>query len=457
MRFAHIADCHLGAFRDKALRELNFKAFERALEMCMEEKVDFVLICGDIFHNPLPSMDIVRRAVDALMTLHSNDIPVYAVFGSHDFSPGTSSLLDVLGSAKVFKKAVNFIPTDEGGRLESIVDEGTGVHIAGLSGLKGGKEGEYYSGLDLSNLSDIESDKIFAFHTTVSELKPAYIPDKYSIPLSLFPKGFNYYAGGHIHEPIMNDVKDMGWVVYPGAPFGSSYTDLEMEVDRGFVIVEDWEPRMVPLDVAEFNRININAEGCTPAEVSSSILEYSKSCSGKVVLLKIKGILRSGRPGDVGFPEIRQAFLDSGALTILVNRYGLSSSQVTKASVSKDEPEVMESRILEDMCKDSAFSLDLCQGLLSGLRHGKDHEETQEQYNQRIWEYVGPVIERWISSEKNDEIDPLASKKEEKEVMEPPANKKEKDDMEKDDHTSKIQANTSRKEQVGLFDFGGEE
>ena len=62
VRFAHMADVHLGAFREPRLREANLGAFVSALDMCREEKVYFILICGDLFHTSLPDMGIVERA-----------------------------------------------------------------------------------------------------------------------------------------------------------------------------------------------------------------------------------------------------------------------------------------------------------------------------------------------------------------------------------------------------------
>ena len=61
------------------------------------------------------------------------------------------------------------------------------------------------------------------------------------IPVSYLPKGLEYYAGGHIHEYIHDRLVDYGDIVYPGALFGSSFTDLEIVAKggrRGYVIVE---------------------------------------------------------------------------------------------------------------------------------------------------------------------------------------------------------------------------
>jgi DNA repair exonuclease SbcCD nuclease subunit len=49
MKFAHLADCHLGGWRYPELQQLNFDSFKTALEICKKEKVEFVLIAGDLF------------------------------------------------------------------------------------------------------------------------------------------------------------------------------------------------------------------------------------------------------------------------------------------------------------------------------------------------------------------------------------------------------------------------
>ena len=66
MRFAHLADCHIGAWRDKTLKELNLHAFLSALDCCANKKVDFIIISGDLFDTTLPDLTIVKKAVDKI-------------------------------------------------------------------------------------------------------------------------------------------------------------------------------------------------------------------------------------------------------------------------------------------------------------------------------------------------------------------------------------------------------
>ena len=75
LKFAHLADCHLGGWRISELQELNSRAFEKAVECCIREKVDFVLITGDLFDTAMPSIEILKMTVDNLRQLKEKNIP----------------------------------------------------------------------------------------------------------------------------------------------------------------------------------------------------------------------------------------------------------------------------------------------------------------------------------------------------------------------------------------------
>ena len=55
-KFAHITDCHLGAWRNPKLRDLNLKAFEQAISKCIAESVNFIVITGDFFDINIPDL-----------------------------------------------------------------------------------------------------------------------------------------------------------------------------------------------------------------------------------------------------------------------------------------------------------------------------------------------------------------------------------------------------------------
>ena len=89
-RLMHMADVHLGARHDDlgpvaaAQRERQFAAFQRAVELALAEKVDMVLISGDLFDSNSQPRRSVERAATELSKLVKQRIPVVIIPGTHD-------------------------------------------------------------------------------------------------------------------------------------------------------------------------------------------------------------------------------------------------------------------------------------------------------------------------------------------------------------------------------------
>ena len=200
MKFSHIADCHIGAWRDPKLKELNIKAFFEAIAISLKEKVDFILISGDLFNTSLPGIDKLKDVVKILKNLQNKEIPVYLIPGSHDFSPSGKTMLDVLEEAGL---CINVVKgkVDENKKLnlQFTVDKKTGAKITGMLGKRGMLERSFYEELNREPLEKEPGFKIFMFHTALTELKPKKLEMMESAPISLLPKNFDYYAGGHVH------------------------------------------------------------------------------------------------------------------------------------------------------------------------------------------------------------------------------------------------------------------
>ena len=69
MKFAHMADVHLGAWKEQNMDKLADGAFVATIDKCLTEKVDFVLIAGDLFDTSLPPINKIKLAVDQLKRL----------------------------------------------------------------------------------------------------------------------------------------------------------------------------------------------------------------------------------------------------------------------------------------------------------------------------------------------------------------------------------------------------
>ena len=87
-KIVHLADVHIGkkfhklGHKGDVLREQIFKSFTKALTLAVEEKVDLVMIAGDLFDSNRVSPAIVRTVTGELNRIAP--IPVIILPGTHD-------------------------------------------------------------------------------------------------------------------------------------------------------------------------------------------------------------------------------------------------------------------------------------------------------------------------------------------------------------------------------------
>ena len=368
-KFAHITDCHLGAWRNPKLKEINLKAFERAITICIEEKVDFIAITGDFFDVNVPELDHVKKAVEIMRQARGCGIEIYMIYGSHDFTASTVSIVDILHSAGLFIKPVEFEQIRDKIRLKFIQDQKTVFKITGLSGRKSGLDIEYYNLLDMGSLESEEGIKVFLFHTPISELTPIDLAHGESIPLSLLPKGFKYYGGGHLHRRIEHKYDDgKSMIIYPGPLFGSTFTDLEDTAEgekRGFYIInydndnETIRAKFIEIKIADIILHTINANQNTIKQIEDkmcAVVEQIQDLTNKIILIKVKGTLSSGKRTDINFSKFEEQLLAKGALVTFINRNSLVSPEAAQVKVFSTSIEDIEKKVIKDRI--SSFKID---------------------------------------------------------------------------------------------------
>ncbi len=410
-RFAHLADCHIGAWRDEKLRELNLQAFEQAIDKCVEEKADCILISGDLFDTGMPNFTQAIRAVVKLKQAEKTGIRVYVVYGSHDYSPNATSLIDLLQGTELFTKVSEGEIEEDKLRMKVFEDKPTGVRIVGISGRRIGLEKESYEALDRESLEVIKAPKIFMFHTTVTELNPG-LPIGSTVPASLFPRGFTYYAGGNIHKPICENIEYYGPFAYPGPTFGADFSDLENIAKgdkRGFYIMEiegsDAKLRFVELDLPKIEYHEVDADEKTPGQVQERLGQLASTVDSKdkIILIRVMGQLSTGKTADVNTAAVTQALLSKGARFVSVNKNALTTAerlQIKIRGVTKEEIEqqifaqslaefsvepTLESGARRQLEKKLiAEGAQLAHSLLSSMRDEKKEEETENDFAARV-------------------------------------------------------------------------
>lgn len=341
-RFAHMADCHLGAFREEYLRELNLKAFELAIDACISREVDFIVISGDLFHRSFPDLRVMKRAVEKMKEAVNMGIRFYLIYGSHDYTANSTSLIDILGSAGLFKKV--FV-VDSDANLRPVIDEETGVELMGISGRTQALEKEYYK---VIKAVPGEGFTIFMFHTAISELRPSYVPEEDAIPESMLPKGFDYYAGGHVHERIEHER-----IFFPGPLFGAEFRDLSALAERGFYVVDvddrGVRPEFVPIRVADFELLNVDFTGMDSKEASELLLQRChRSVEGKVVLLSLHGTLKKGSVTDLDIHGAKRDLMKGGAEFVAMTR-NVTSTDRPVVIVAGSTREEIEEKLFNEL------------------------------------------------------------------------------------------------------------
>ncbi|MCX6710311.1 MAG: DNA repair exonuclease [Candidatus Woesearchaeota archaeon] len=353
MRFAHMADCHIGAWREPKLRDANMQAFFRAVEICIEKRVDFVLIAGDLFNTAFPSIDSLKDTVLKLRELKDKKIPVYIIPGSHDYSPSGKTMLDVLENAKLFTNVFRGSVSDGKLSLSFTRDEKTGAKITGILGKRGMLEKSYYENLEREPLEKESGFKIFMFHSPIQELSGA---DSHfeSAPISFLPKGFNYYAGGHVHTVLEKDFSGYGKIVYPGPIFPNSFSEVEELQNGGFFIVDADENSLKaeyePIVAYNTCPISIECTGKSAEEVTTSIIDAGEKREfiNTIVLIRLSGKLSTGKISDINFTEIFSYFYGKGAFFVMKNTFSLKSDEFTEVMISSDSVEKIEEAMIEE-------------------------------------------------------------------------------------------------------------
>ncbi len=402
MKFAHLADCHIGSWRDPKLRDTSTQAFIKAVDKSIKENVDFILIAGDLFNTSFPRLDNLKTVVGKLKQLKDLDIPVYIVPGSHDYSPSGRTILDVLEEAGLFTNV--FKGDVENGKLRLIftVDKKTGAKITGILGKRGSLEKSYYEKLILDNLENESGYKIFLFHSGIDELKPKEMENIISQPLSLLPKGFDYYAGGHVHIVDDKQIEGYGRIVYPGPLFPNSFAELEKLERGGFYIFEDGNLSFEPIQIYNIEKLQFKCDHKTPEQVQEYILNYfkNKELNNTIVLIRLSGVLESGKPSDINFKEIFDALYNKSAYFVMKSSHAVSSKEFEEIKTDARNVDDIESFLIKEhlgQIKLENLTLEkeeeLIKNLMRILSAEKQEGETVPDFEKRVKEDVGRILE----------------------------------------------------------------
>lgn len=247
VRFIHTADIHLGkTYRHSNGEAARYNDFFRTLAAivadALAEKVDFVVIAGDLFHTGQILPQTFARTIETLQPLKDANIPCIAVEGNHDWIHRRDSIswmealsqmgyLRLLRPSRTEEGGYHFVPFDE--------EQGVGGHllvgdlnIYGL-GYVGAQAGNHVERICEAVTTD---HNLLLFHVGIWSFSPVEIgnmkPEE-SLPLA---ERFEYLALGHGHKPyIVETPEGRPYGFNPGSPERVNFG--EQKYEKGYYLV----------------------------------------------------------------------------------------------------------------------------------------------------------------------------------------------------------------------------
>ena len=399
MKFVHIADCHVCGYRDEKLSSLNHSAFEYAIDRTIELKADFLLIAGDLFNTSFPPIESLKLVISKLKELKEKGISTYFIAGSHDYSPSGKTMLDIIEEAGLGTDVMRGEVIDDGGisklKLKFTQDSKTGAKITGILGKKGMLDKDYYEQLYRRNLEDEEGFKVFLFHTTIEELKPTKLQKMEGAPVSLLPKNFNYYAGGHVHIVEHKNMDGYNNVIYPGPTFPNSFSEIE-DLKNGSMYIYD-NGNITKEDIKLINTINIKIDcsSITSKDLEKKIYDEldKNELLNSLITLRISGKLLEGKLSDIDFKKILSYVYDKGCYFIMKNTSAVSSHEFEEIKINSDSVEDIEKDIILEHLDNANIEgitkedfVKISENLLSIFATEKKEGETSSTFEKRVIE-----------------------------------------------------------------------
>jgi DNA repair exonuclease SbcCD nuclease subunit len=231
VRFVHASDLHLDATfggvdaTDEkvagALERSTLEALDRVVQLCIDRKVDFLVIAGDLYNSSDHSLRAELAFQRAMRRLADAGIDAFVVRGNHDPADGWSAGLELPESVVVF-------PADRVERCEVIRDGEVLCAVYGRS--FGTRQVTENLALGFSR-EDGDPYAVAVLHANVGQREgwdnyaPCAVDD-------LRAAGMDYWALGHIH--VAGRVSDIPPAVYSGSTQGLDPTE---EGARGCYVV----------------------------------------------------------------------------------------------------------------------------------------------------------------------------------------------------------------------------
>lgn len=272
MKILHTADWHIGKKLHKQDLLEDFNLFRNWLvELIFKEKINVLLISGDIFDLSNPSNEAQKIYYKSLVQLKKTGVKIIITGGNHD-SPSMlnapkqlldefeitvigglpsdlkETLIPIKNEANEICLVIAAIPYLRNNEIQS--DEVAKNYEERVTNLRQGIENQYKNVAKLAKenyptIPCIAMGHLFAKGVSTSESeRDIQIGNQASVEASQFGDYFSYIALGHIHKP--QRVNSTTPTFYSGSPIQLSFSEKE---DKKRVLIIDTNKSFDPTSI----------------------------------------------------------------------------------------------------------------------------------------------------------------------------------------------------------------
>lgn len=342
----HAADLHLGApleslgrrvagARADYLRELAATAFDRLIDLVLDQQALALVLAGDVYDDAEREMRAQLRFRRGLDRLAEAAIPVFIVHGNHDPL--------VVGRRRAARLPDNVTVFDPGqvGVREVELGDGSALSIAGVSF---GTQAEHdnlarrFHGLDVDPRRSVG-----VLHTNLGgtaghdNYAPCSTDDLMGAPIG-------YWALGHIHKRTVGQLEPGRWYAYPGNLQGRSAKLTECGpkgalvvplIDQGFD-----EPVFHACDAVRFARIDVDLGEATDVYdamemVAMRIGVETDRADGRPVVVRVRLVGATAVHGDLAAVDDLTAALRDHCVDVVGDGDIIGSELATRIGVDR--------------------------------------------------------------------------------------------------------------------------
>jgi exonuclease SbcD len=248
MRLLHTSDWHLGRSLHRAdLRDAQAAFLDSLVDAVRSERIDAVLVAGDVYDRAVPSLDAVELCESALVRLREAGARVVLISGNHDSARRLgfgSRLVDAAGvhlRTRVAGCAVPVLLEDDAGPVAVygvpyLEPEAVRAELPPETGRGHGAVLAAALGTVRADLAERGHRSVVLAHAWVGQAvasdseRDITVGGVASVAASLFD-GFTYSALGHLHGP---QVLAEG-LRYSGSPLAYSFSEAAHTKGAWFV------------------------------------------------------------------------------------------------------------------------------------------------------------------------------------------------------------------------------